>query len=141
MNKEVKKLWVEALRSKEYPQTIGMLRRDVANTGANAGFCCLGVLTDLACKAGVVMWEDDPRVLGTSEEVEDEVLLIAPDDDILCDRVKNWAGLDLHDPVVDLGRQLEVGLTVDEDTRYNISLINDKGATFEEIAKLIEEQL
>lgn len=40
MNKEIKKQWVEALRSGRYRQTQNTLR-------VNDGFCCLGVLCDL----------------------------------------------------------------------------------------------
>jgi hypothetical protein len=45
--KQVRKAWVKALRSGEYKQTIGRLRD-------KSGFCCLGVLCDLAVKNGVM---------------------------------------------------------------------------------------
>jgi hypothetical protein len=45
MNKQVKKLWVKALRSGEYVQTTGRLR------GKNNSFCCLGVLCNLHAQA------------------------------------------------------------------------------------------
>lgn len=44
MNQEIKARWVTALRSGEYKQGIGMLRRE------NGDFCCLGVLCDLHSK-------------------------------------------------------------------------------------------
>ena len=40
MNKQYKKLWLEALRSGKYKQTTGQL-------GYNGGFCCLGVLCEV----------------------------------------------------------------------------------------------
>ena len=46
---EVIKLWVKALRSGEYKQTKDSLK----NRG---GFCCLGVLCDLAAKDGGGDW-------------------------------------------------------------------------------------
>ena len=49
---EIKKLWCTALESKKYPQATGGLRSDT-------GFCCLGVLGDLAVKAGVAKWEGE----------------------------------------------------------------------------------
>jgi hypothetical protein len=57
MNPEIKASWVEALRSEEYKQGANALHR-------NGTFCCLGVLCDLAEKAGVVTSEieDDPIV-------------------------------------------------------------------------------
>lgn len=54
MNRELRQQWLDALRSGEYPQTFGQLRRlerglhnDVE---APAGFCCLGVLADACVK-------------------------------------------------------------------------------------------
>jgi hypothetical protein len=38
-------LWLKALRSGKYEQTVGVLKDD-------AGYCCLGVLCDLAAKDG-----------------------------------------------------------------------------------------
>ena len=50
MNPEIKAQWVAALRSGEYKQGRGQLR----NTDDE--YCCLGVLCDLAVKAGVTEW-------------------------------------------------------------------------------------
>lgn len=46
MNPEIKAQWVAALRSGEYRQGRGALN-------ANEEYCCLGVLCDLAYKAGI----------------------------------------------------------------------------------------
>jgi hypothetical protein len=51
---EVMDLWIAALRSGEYTQTTGKLKR--THTGYE-GFCCLGVLCDLARKDGGEDWE------------------------------------------------------------------------------------
>lgn len=53
MNQEIKAKWVTALRSGEYKQGIGMLRRE------NGDFCCLGVLCDLHSKETGTEWETD----------------------------------------------------------------------------------
>lgn len=53
---EVLDLWLAALRSGEYTQTVGKLRR--THTGYE-GFCCLGVLCDLARKDGGEDWKDE----------------------------------------------------------------------------------
>lgn len=45
-NKKVMKAWVAALRSGDYTQCQGALRR---NNG-DSGYCCLGVLADIAVK-------------------------------------------------------------------------------------------
>lgn len=44
MNPKVKKLWIKALRSGEYKQTEGKLRK-------GSSFCCLGVLCNLHAQA------------------------------------------------------------------------------------------
>ena len=49
MNKDIKTLWVAALRSGDYEQAQGVLKRD-------GGFCCLGVLCDLHSKQYERKW-------------------------------------------------------------------------------------
>lgn len=56
MKAEIKKKWVEALRSGKYAQTRGVLTRKKAGFGYEPGHCCLGVLcevmTDCVTKVG-----------------------------------------------------------------------------------------
>ena len=47
MNQEIKKLWLEALRSGDYKQARGTLRRQY---GDNPHHCCLGVLCEIVVK-------------------------------------------------------------------------------------------
>lgn len=49
---QVRKQWVEALRSGEYKQAVGCLRdaHDEVGRSELDGFCCLGVLCDLYAK-------------------------------------------------------------------------------------------
>lgn len=49
MREELKQKWVAALRSGDYKQTTGVLKRP-------SGFCCLGVLLDVS---EIGYWEDD----------------------------------------------------------------------------------
>lgn len=59
MDAEKKAQWVAALRSGEYKQTAGVLYRTVGGMDPfdyPVGYCCLGVLTDLAVKDGVGEW-------------------------------------------------------------------------------------
>jgi hypothetical protein len=51
---QVQKLWLSALRSGEYKQTNGMLKREIDKSPE---FCCLGVLCDLAAKDGGRQWK------------------------------------------------------------------------------------
>jgi hypothetical protein len=55
MNERIKKLWVEVLRSGKYPQGRGKLVRVMG--GEPVGFCCLGVLCELAVGEGVAEWQ------------------------------------------------------------------------------------
>lgn len=50
MNKDIKRRWIDALRSGDYYQTGGALKDAT-------GYCCLGVLCDLARKEGIVEWQ------------------------------------------------------------------------------------
>lgn len=65
--KEVRQLWVKALRSGEYKQGKECLKT------VDGKYCCLGVLTDLALKNGVI-----PEWMGNL---------------ILDSTVSRWAGL------------------------------------------------
>lgn len=52
MKKAIKKEWVKALRSGKYKQAKKKLR-------TAKGWCCLGVLTDLYCKAKGISFKDN----------------------------------------------------------------------------------
>lgn len=117
MNQEVKKLWIEALRSGEYKQATGQLRCD-------DGFCCLGVLSDLYKKdhsdcdwgGGSYSYFVIYREIGATSSSTN-----------LVDEVVRWAELDSADP------QYECGETLSD--------LNDMGASFNEIADVIEKHL
>lgn len=51
MNSEIKQLWIDALRSGEYKQGVGVLH------GRSNSFCCLGVLCDVVAKNGLAELE------------------------------------------------------------------------------------
>lgn len=117
MNEEIKKLWVDALRSGEYKQG----KKKLHKKGRDGDrFCCLGVLCDLAVKAGVPVKVRDEGGRITYNHRQGLLPVI----------VSDWAGLPDDNPHVDLAGEL-VGLTE----------LNDKGRRFTTIAKLIEEQL
>lgn len=114
MNQEVKKAWVEALRSGKYEQGKGYLYK-------NGKHCCLGVLTQLGVEAGVVCkFTDD------GEEFFGEGL----ENTYTPKEVQEWAGIDSSPAIMMPGRYHDhlVGL-------------NDSGTSFQEIAQLIEDQL
>lgn len=133
MNPEIKKLWVEALRSGEYTQSMGALC-NLKNVGTESrdeyavkGYCCLGVLTDLAVKAGVVDWEqpeDGLPLQGVRQTVEPGLEIVATA--LLPTKVADWAGLEQANPLV---------------RGESLAGLNDSGASFERIADVIEEGL
>ena len=138
MNEDVKKKWVEALRSGKYVQGKGALRCEESQEGPK--HCCLGVLCELAVDAGVTMRysrydEDDPFVGFGPADTDLSVVekYCAPEgfsEDFLPAVVQKWAGLTEEDPIV----EKEDGAT--------LSYFNDRGNyTFEQIAKVIEENL
>lgn len=114
MNQDIKKRWVEALRSGKYQQGRGQLRAD-------GRWCCLGVLGDIAVADGLATWLDNG---------DGEFSLCDADS---CDmgvcmptqKVDEWAGLD---------GEYKCGKT-------SLLHLNDNGTPFSEIADLIEAHL
>ncbi len=119
MDPEIRAQWVAALRSGNYRQGKGTLRRDSDGT-----FCCLGVLCELAVAAGVT--DRQPSGYGRGGWWSASALPIS---------VQEWAGLANPDPrVFDplSGRVRSLASLNDRDT---------EGRTFDQIAVLIEEYL
>lgn len=114
MNPEVKAEWVAALRSGQYMQGTNNLRTE-------RGFCCLGVLCDLAVKHEII----PAPGRGTAYP---HVYRYGFDSKFLPEAVRMWAGLPDTDP--DVHRENETN---------SLSVMNDGGCTFEEIADVIEE--
>lgn len=122
MKPEVKKQWVEALRSGKYKQGTKFLNR-------NGRFCCLGVLCELSgvCKE----LKYDRYYYGG--------YYYGGNDGLLPRDVREWAGIKSASPIVrytpssGYGGQLE---------QYSLVTLNDElQLTFEQIADIIEEQL
>ena len=149
MKKEIKTLWTEALRSGEYDQGSGCLKKE----DCTPKFCCLGVLTDLYRKDKDVSWEEATEMARGDEYNLTEAKSYLPE----C--VANWAGF-LESELSDQGDDgLDVELIPDEVhpsrvvsmkfSSRNASAINDsyinnpaqKLGSFEDIADLIEENL
>lgn len=116
MDNRIKNLWLEALRSGEYKQTNGTLHRLKHFDSIPERHCCLGVLCDLAVKDGLPV------------EVKARIEYVEYDDEscTLPSRVIKWAGLTYND--------LFIG-------NKRLSEYNDEGASFDQIADLIEKHL
>lgn len=123
MNEEIKSRWVSKLTSGEYSQTTGTLN-------AGDGYCCLGVLCEIAVEDGIVIKTvgSSGRAVYTSKVNQSDVSA-----DILPYDVVAWAGLNDTNP--DVTYFDSNGLQLDD----NLAELNDNGMKFEEIAKLIDE--
>lgn len=108
MNKTIKQKWLKALRSGKYKQTQGYLKNE-------GGYCCLGVLCDLAAKEGIGTWDGDYFSSGYITV-----------DGLLPARVMKWAGLSRN-----------YGITYKKST---LDSLNDNGSSFKEIADIIEKR-
>lgn len=67
LDPKVKRKWLKALRSQRYQKATQMLCRRPKRKGDNFGFCCLGVLVDVAVLDGVNVEWREPK---TSCEIE-----------------------------------------------------------------------
>lgn len=114
------RLWIKALRSGEYEQTTGQLRDD-------KGFCCLGVACDLyAAEHPDAKWNRD---VDEDDCVEHTILNEAA---VLPTVVRAWLGL-----------KGATGEFVTCATPYQSDALaarNDNGATFAQVADLIERE-
>lgn len=125
MNEEVKALWLAALRSGEYLQGKDSLHS--INDDLKDAYCCLGVLCEVAVNEGII--PEPENAFGDTD------LMSRHYDgkwDIPSSKVVEWAGLEEDNPTVND----EEGLTL------RLSELNDEyGYNFEQIARVIEEQL
>lgn len=135
MNPEIKGQWVAALRSGTYDQG-----QDYLHT-RNDTYCCLGVLCDLAVKAGVI---------GPPEQTGDEgswvygpvndAVFGSSSDTTLPVKVAEWAGTDrdvvLKSKTDDFTAIPEIGRTV-----VSVAELNDNGMSFDDLSNLIEKYL
>lgn len=119
MNPEIREQWVAALESGEYKQGKGWL---CPVDDGNRSYCCLGVLADLAVKAGII---DEPTTF-EANHLEDSYLVFGGASATLPLEVQEWAGLDDSDPSAD-GEYKPL-------SQYN----DDDEYTFKEIAAKIK---
>jgi hypothetical protein len=115
MNADIKRQWLEALRSGEYAQGDGGLQVD-------GTFCCLGVLCDIAAKQGVGEWEASQGYIAFTVGRQSVT-------EYLPSHIARWADLPAANPEVN-GHRL---------ASYNDGTDGvERAHTFDEIADLIE---
>ena len=127
MNENAKK-WVAALRSGEYSQTVGALRKD-------DGFCCLGVACDIYSReTGNGSWRED-----YDEDLDEELFGLHIGERchmrVLPAEVVEWLGMltcnGRHPEYDPNGRMLGY---------VSLSGLNDtRGLSFSELADFIEQ--
>jgi hypothetical protein len=134
VNREVITKWVEALESGEYPQTTGRLQRTGPGySDQPIGYCCLGVLCEIAAENGITYKE-----IPSLDDHPTGVALFGGDDLLPPNSVKEWAGLDSANPLLTVevptyDYDLEREVLVEGD--HQLSELNDEyGWTFAEIA-------
>lgn len=120
MNPEIKDKWVKALKSGEYKQGLGVLKFEDR-------FCCLGVLCDLYIKE-----HKEAKFNKRGVFINNKVALTNTH---LPSSVMKWA--DIEDENVTLNNEYRIK-DVKSDTLIQI---NDRGASFEEIANIIKIEL
>lgn len=111
MNPEIRAQWTDALRSGRYKQGNGYLHR------GDDSYCCLGVLCDLAVKAGAITAPANLLDAWTYDGYPD----------YLPESVRDWAGLTSGNPVV---RRNGLAML--------LANVNDDDVPFAEIADLID---
>lgn len=127
MNEEIKAQWTAALRSGEYEQGREYLSSD-------GKFCCLGVLCDLAVRAGII--EQYTTYTPYTDYGQG-------DDEILPSEVAAWAGLageNRQNPVTN-PEGIDGLLWSRRGERHpTLAELNDGGTPFAKIAEVIEAQ-
>lgn len=104
MDKQIKTEWVSTLRSGKYKQAAGSLR-------TNYGYCCLGVLCDIAGKGKWKSYEDGGYGYETQHTIS-----------------RQWIPSDL---------EFEIGNI----PQHELANMNDDDRSFDEIADWIEENV
>jgi hypothetical protein len=130
MNPKVKQKWIDALRSGEYVQGKEKLR-------SVSGYCCLGVLCDIYAEETNTEW----KFRGNEETnlQPKDYWYFGDQSEFLPEFVMDWAGLSLNCPVV----KIDVEADGEDSWFHNEGLadLNDSGYTFNDLSKLIEQQL
>ncbi len=125
-NVENMRTWVAALRSGEYFQGKGDLRYEhfFDEGGSEVRYCCLGVAADLAVKAGVPeTFNDGPEGDPWTYSIWDSADLTPP--------VQEWLGITEGNPIL---------ANSSGDARSAVYWNDDAGATFAEIADMVEKE-
>lgn len=158
LKSEVKAKWLTLLRSGDIEQTAGALRR-LLEDAKTFGYCCLGVLSDM-----YVRFNTTDGTNGTNGETDNPIrwdaihnpvsgltaTLVTPDgtsDGMPTSDVNSWAfesggsnGWYIYVDASD-AQKYERYLTGDNGNSIYLAQMNDSGASFSDIADVIEKYL
>lgn len=132
MKAEIKRQWIEALRSGRYDQGEGVLHA-VSDEGRDT-FCCLGVLCRIAANesAGIQVRPSSRGFAYGSLDGFNEFEI-----GVLPPVVMKWAGVDWNDYVVQFPKSL-FSMHEGPLQEYSLAELNDEGFTFDQMADVIE---
>lgn len=134
MKPEIKQKWLEALRSGKFEQA-----RENLYVPAVNGYCCLGVLCEVAIAEGVEIKREDTYYGALDEEGN---LTEDCSETNLPKIVAEWAGLDKHPELPERAYDsTKHGELLNDLRELFLAEINDAGVGFGIIADLIEEFL
>lgn len=116
INQERLALGTAALRSGDYPQATGCLR-------GPEGYCCLGVLTEVAIANGLKLHtrENDAGVWSYGVDAEDRF----HESGVLLNQVRDWYGFDHTNPVITFGGETHSAVTANDSARKDFNWIAD----------------
>lgn len=122
MKPELKRRWINALRSRRYKKGTGALHT-LGSSRNEDTFCCLGVLAQLAVEDGVMKpkIDKDAEVARYGTADHDGTFLPA--------KICKWAGIPRH------------SVSATNDIQYLLADQNDHCDSFDDVIPLIEELL
>ena len=127
MDKGIKADWLTALRSGEYGQGKGFLKND--RSAGRTQYCCLGVLCELAVKAGII----EP----SEKDDDDELYRFDGLSSYLPPKVATWADIHYQGK---LYREGDTGSISDRRVSVDLADLNDYKLDFAGIADVIEKE-
>ncbi len=136
VNKANMRLVVAALRSGKYPQGLGRLK-EITNDGTAIGYCCMGVMCEVAIEHGVSLETHSYPLNDTTRAVGFD-----GSSAFLRANVLNWLGLDVSadggsDPVVGtIGNEMISAAYANDGVGWGFNRIAD---SMEAYYKLLED--
>lgn len=138
MNPEIKRRWVEALKSGEYAQGTDYLRK--TDYDGVTRYCCLGVLCDLAAQDGIGTWCPTEGHISAFRTALDKSVMVLPVG------VTEWADIPRSPFLTFTNEEVEKYLRIATCSFGDLSetsavTANDGGTPFTVIADAIERSL